>query len=1047
MCTDSNDKVTNKCEGQSIEITDCQIPCEAYDYETLDGYSPEEVYEKTESEILNTDCQDKLDCSSRDYNQCTHFLASAWMRENCPRFCGFCTAPTVAPTVPPRQPTATCNDANPDFCREHSSECSKDLVAGMCKFTCRKCHGEYKEYVHTGACVDKLQTTVCQSLLNQCNVYETKVNCPRTCEICLPEEEPETEEKFANTCKDTNPICSMLIAKDSTKCSNPMFGQMCKESCGQCPGAQGECADSYAGCPRMRKMCDKPYVRSKCKVTCGACIAAGRQSLSTTAEFSACKLLTGKCHMEIIRKKCPISCQTNSVSMTSLNVECEDSSPACGIMKIKNKCDSPLVAKQCMKSCNACSPSASHYKKSATAVQNLPGFTVAPQNCEDNNPPICQKMSSQCSSSEYLKKVCPKSCNTCAKTVASSSASLGKECSDENQMCAMMASKCDNMAIKQLCPCTCGDGEHSATNNEQVCTDKSSRCERLVGMCGDSTVQQMCPLTCKVSGCKAQENKPSGNDLVFVKSTLTSDNCSKDKSAMCPTMAGLCGNPAIKLNCPKTCGSCESKPILSQKPPQTPAISPTFMTMTNTKLNLGGSQSTGACSDSSVFCIALKSMCDKDDVKDKCAKTCNVCSSDEETDQEDITTTNNSNCADKSPVCGVFGKSCHTAAIAELCPGTCNNCKNTPSYATTTIAPTTTTTPKIVEACKDTLMTCNQYESQCYNDKIRSVCAKTCQACDEVSCEDDSKRCNNFVDMCNTPVIARMCRKTCKVCEVEEPITTTTAAPQTTIAQSSDSTCPGKSYPPCRPEDTDHWCCKDTSSGCDYLAKAGYCDKRESYKTMCPESCGFCENAYAAYFDQCREEDLQKANCEDAIPQVCENARINGFLETSCKGTSYSSRNFRKSCKKSCNSCSEKFDEETPIIVNNEDTAPLPEDDDKSWAAWSQWSRCDSNCGGGKRTRNRTCVNSGGHLEKCPGGRAASEEYGVCNKQPCDDDGEQERVDPTMCCNFISLRSTKGNHANPVLNGYFGQYERIRGRIYNGRAVYVIREGESFDCL
>ena len=55
---------------------------------------------------------------------------------------------------------------------------------------------------------------------------------------------------------------------------------------------------------------------------------------------------------------------------------------------------------------------------------------------------------------------------------------------------------------------------------------------------------------------------------------------------------------------------------------------------------------------------------------------------------------------------------------------------------------------------------------------------------------------------------------------------------------------------------------------------------------------------------------------------------------------------------------------------------------DGKWAIWGKYSECSKTCGGGIRTRKRSCTNpppENGGL-KCPG---PGEEEEVCNEDPC----------------------------------------------------------------
>ncbi|CAL1543551.1 unnamed protein product, partial [Lymnaea stagnalis] len=53
---------------------------------------------------------------------------------------------------------------------------------------------------------------------------------------------------------------------------------------------------------------------------------------------------------------------------------------------------------------------------------------------------------------------------------------------------------------------------------------------------------------------------------------------------------------------------------------------------------------------------------------------------------------------------------------------------------------------------------------------------------------------------------------------------------------------------------------------------------------------------------------------------------------------------------------------------------------DGVWQAWSQWSSCNTTCGGGRKERKRLCQEPQHGGSPCSG---PSAEYLSCNENPC----------------------------------------------------------------
>ena len=56
---------------------------------------------------------------------------------------------------------------------------------------------------------------------------------------------------------------------------------------------------------------------------------------------------------------------------------------------------------------------------------------------------------------------------------------------------------------------------------------------------------------------------------------------------------------------------------------------------------------------------------------------------------------------------------------------------------------------------------------------------------------------------------------------------------------------------------------------------------------------------------------------------------------------------------------------------------------DGAWCSWGEWSECDASCGGGHRTRTRSCTNP---EPKCGGDPCPGDDYDIeeCNTEACE---------------------------------------------------------------
>ncbi|XP_078310248.1 uncharacterized protein LOC111104257 [Crassostrea virginica] len=164
--------------------------------------------------------------------------------------------------------------------------------------------------------------------------------------------------------------------------------------------------------------------------------------------------------------------------------------------------------------------------------------------------------------------------------------------------------------------------------------------------------------------------------------------------------------------------------------------------------------------------------------------------------------------------------------------------------------------------------------------------------------------------------------------------------------------------------------CADTISNCFWYEDSVCFGTNEEWaRSSCPQRCGYCGNFESLCVDQI-------SYCDKLSPSIC--------TEKSYRSWS------RMNCRKFCNLCAEPTKSTTtttttttpkPFILD-----PLTENEPRNgqWSYWDSWSDCTVSCGGGLRSRNRSCTNpppkNGG--DSCIGISLQSE---ACNSFMCPD--------------------------------------------------------------
>lgn len=241
-------------------------------------------------------------------------------------------------------------------------------------------------------------------------------------------------------------------------------------------------------------------------------------------------------------------------------------------------------------------------------------------------------------------------------------------------------------------------------------------------------------------------------------------------------------------------------------------------------------------------------------------------------------------CEDEDPNCAAnYEPYCDSQRIKMLCRKTCGACELSalPEPPQAPESPPPQTVPEAT--CKDADPNCaGNYEPYCSSSRIKSLCRKTCDACQvsalpeppsqvpespqprtvsDALCKDEDPNCaGNYEQYCKSSRIKKLCQKTCGVCQVS-PL----PEPQA----------PESLSPP--PQTVPDALCKDEDPNC-----AGnyepYCDSNR-IKKLCQKTCGACSDLPSSETAPCQDAD---PNCAGNYEPYCDSERIKGLCRKTC---------------------------------------------------------------------------------------------------------------------------------------------------------------------
>ena len=1041
------------------------------------------------------DCKDEMgQACLMMAKKCDNFVVAS----KCAKTCGKCKSAAV--TLNPMMSmlagqnknmmSSFCKDQNPTVCKQMRSKCSDSKIKMICAETCGQCNkmqsslslGGNSMNNNSAKCEDT--KSICVSMKQFCENPIISKQCPMTCGSC-------SKDDGEHSAMSANPMMSMLASLTGKQpsssampgismpsmSSNNKLTDMLKQVQSlqammppknsnsrpkptptfkpliQSKGDQG-CVDLMPSCGKMADQCFTNTLKAMCPQTCGVCAENANNNIQPTESS-----------IKPFQQFTPRPLNNAVVSMpaptqpTISQPVCQDQEPEL-CATAGDMCEIPDVAQKCQKTCNQCP------KITVTPPQQrITEKAEVEQKCGDRNP-ACPMMKTMCSN-KAIAEVCLESCGKCGDTE--------KKCRDfDSSYCTTLSEDdCKIPVLSEKCPFSCGtciQGDKSSQISKSaspkiVCKDNSKSCQGLENHCGQDYVKNMCPLTCKQCEVDADsigsDKIVIGSDKIVTAATEIVDTrpqpLCEDQSPLCDVLAADCSsNEEIRKTCPKSCNSCPTLPplvVTTEAAPKEPV-----------------------CKDTSTFCSLLKDQCHDPAVSGICQNTCDAC---EKQIEAPITTTQKPTevpCKDfNAGFCSGYKEKCYLESVKKMCPSTCEACD---WLATSTKAPVTTpSTPeseKVPEKnekdsnCKDLLTSaqCTMFKEKghCSKSNVSSMCKNTCQACSddseqEESCVDISSKCSIFKQMnqCHTSYISNACKVTCGVCVPQTTTTEVTTTETATVETNNQKEETKKDQP-------SEFVCKDQSSACKSMAKAGMCGP--NYKDLCTLSCNFCELAKIE-FDQNQEKEREKqenekleiVECFDLVPEVCTYEKFAKDLERYC-----SSRHFRPNCQKSCSKwhpCTKQsvqggFDKpENPSSEGGDDET----EGEHSWkpstsgttyinrnpitTAWGQWSACSTSCGGGIRKRTRVCRNMGARTnniqpETCG---VPLEDTGVCSKDACLEDINDSTLAtdndaftrPKSCCTRLTVMSHEPKRSQ---QGRYGQYELVEEGTYNNRSVY-----------
>nr|XP_039271791.1 SCO-spondin-like [Styela clava] len=905
------------------------------------------------------------------------------------------------------------------------------------------CVGDYNEMASCNP--QSCEVNICEDMTSSCLRIDATTKCKeafyssvceRTCGLC-PASGPGR-----SACFDRHEQCTDAAADG--KCNDVRFKDLCPRSCNACPGDANTgstlpCTDKIASCKQMEQTlnCRDAYIQQNCKATCGLCEQT--QAIATCEDLaSTCAAManTGQCRNPTVAESCQKSCGFCRIAQFPIGL-CVDDATECPNYAAQGRCRDGRVATQCKKSCGQCTPSAAGNEVEVCVDQStecptykIMGYCQNPavqqqcrQSCEMCGGQCMDKLAScnqladlgYCDNPDVAKS-CGKSCNICQQNAA-----LNALCKDESELCQTYAALryCEQEQIASRCRKSCNTCPKVTSD---ICTDNTPSCiiYKATNLCNNTVVSKLCPLSCGTCNCKDSMSQcPMLVSTLKCTTSFVAQQC-KLSCGTCPGMikADTCKDKIRDCSLIKNLGQCQM---------------PQWSSMCEKTCELCGVKQ--KCEDSLSGCSAAATMglCNTGNINMVCRKSCRICtpvieplfdeedgeSEEEEWDLDEVTPVETLMCEDENQNCESLRDQglCSQKNIRDTCNMTCRVC-----------VPVNPGKLKVDdEVCIDGTEECKlltQGDSCSTDERIRFLCAKSCDTCVSVVGEKTSKSsdcrdtidCSDKSDKCDVPEIKKTCKKTCGVCDTEG------ANPN-----------PGEYVIP-----TQYGQCRDLMKGCSETKckMIGY----EVYiKKMCANTCGFCNvipvvpDEYGVWGNWgsctvscgrgtrkrnrvCKEGQIcrgdgpadygicGKEDCEGTETsgrRVCKDYRekcAEWALVSRCKDIRYKFQ-MAEQCRLSCGLCEpEQLGEWSECSVpcgggtrtRTRGNAVDIENCNTNicqygWDQWSQWSQCDVTCGNGESMRTRECLGEN-EEEICDG---PFEEVITCNSPSvCPDVGE-----------------------------------------------------------
>lgn len=343
----------------------------------------------TTQQQVKSDCRDQTDvCSQYTSIICNDTRYTAWVQDNCARFCNLCQSDAATTTITMvrseecKDQLSSCNQYDPTVC---NNPVYKDWARTNCAFFCKLCDENTSSAsltrTTTTATTTKVMTTssatTTTTTTNQ--AVETDKNC---------------KDQLADCANYGKSVCTNANYTWWAKSNCAKFCDLCDES----SGAGQDCKDTLTNCaqydPSYCKQEEyKPWALSSCARFCGLC------DVTTTTGFA----------------------MTTTTAASS--ADCSDVLTNCAQYDAST-CTSDIyrswAKSNCAKTCKLCS--------TATTSAAAPTATSAGDGCKDTFSNCAGYGSSICSDAQYTQWVaenCRAYCGLCGGSAVGRSAGSG----------------------------------------------------------------------------------------------------------------------------------------------------------------------------------------------------------------------------------------------------------------------------------------------------------------------------------------------------------------------------------------------------------------------------------------------------------------------------------------------------------------------------------------------------------------------------------------------------------------------------------------------